>query len=94
MVWVHGGAYSAGSGNDETYTPDEKMAADTKVVYVTHNYRLHTFGFMALQILADASPTNTSGNYGIMDTIVVLKWVRDNIKQFGGDPSQVKQTGS
>ena len=90
MVWVHGGAYSSGSGNDDTYFPDEKMAADTSVVYVTHNYRLHTFGFMALQILADASPTNTSGNYGIMDTIVVLKWVRDNIKQFGGDPSQVK----
>ena len=89
MVWAHGGAYSAGYGNEETYTPDEKMAAETDVVYVTHNYRLHTFGFMALQILADASPTNTSGNYAFMDTLVVLEWVRDNIRNFGGDPSQV-----
>ena len=89
MVWVHGGAYYAGYGNEDTYTPDEKMAADTNVVYVTHNYRLHTFGFMALQILADASPTNTSGNYAFMDTLVVLEWVRDNIRNFGGDPSQV-----
>lgn len=93
MVWVHGGSYASGWGHDSSYAPEEKMAADTNVVYVTHNYRLHTFGFMALQILADASPTNTSGNYGIMDTLVVLEWVRDNIRNFGGDPSQVTLYG-
>lgn len=89
MVWVHGGAYSAGSGNDDNYFADEKMSGETNVVYVNHNYRLHTFGFMALQILADVSPTNTSGNYAFMDTLLVLEWVRDNIENFGGDPSQV-----
>jgi para-nitrobenzyl esterase len=89
MVWVHGGAYSSSSGNDPTYFADEEMAGQTNVVYVNHNYRLHTFGFMALQILADVSPTNTSGNYAFMDTLVVLQWVQDNIQNFGGDPSQV-----
>ncbi|XP_045188833.2 para-nitrobenzyl esterase-like [Mercenaria mercenaria] len=93
MVWVHGGAYSAGSGNDDNYFADEKMSGETNVVYVNHNYRLHTFGFMALQILADVSPTNTSGNYAFMDTLVVLEWVRDNIQNFGGDPSQVTLYG-
>lgn len=89
MVWVHGGSYTFGSGNDDTYFADEQMSAETDIVYVNHNYRLHTFGFMALQILADVSPTNTSGNYAFMDTLLVLEWVRDNILNFGGDPSQV-----
>ncbi|KAH3699304.1 hypothetical protein DPMN_074260 [Dreissena polymorpha] len=93
MVWVHGGSYSSGSGNDDNYYADETMAATTNVVYVNHNYRLHTFGFMALQMLADVSPTNTSGNYAFMDTLLVLEWVRDNIRNFGGDPSKVTLYG-
>ncbi|XP_060579125.1 fumonisin B1 esterase-like [Ruditapes philippinarum] len=93
MVWVHGGQLAYLSGNELTYYADETMAGETNVVYVNFNYRLHTFGFMALQILADVSPTNTSGNYGFMDTLLVLQWVQDNIQNFGGDPSQVTLYG-
>ena len=89
MVWVHGGSLQVLNGNWPLYSPTEQLASDTDVVYVGFNYRLQAFGFMALQLLADDSPTGTSGNYGFMDMILVLKWVQENIRNFGGDPNQV-----
>ena len=89
MVWVHGGSLQVLNGNWPLYSPTEQLASDTDVVYVSFNYRLQAFGFMALQLLADDSPTGTSGNYGFMDMILVLKWVQENIRNFGGDPNQV-----
>lgn len=61
MVWIHGGYLHMLSGGEQGYSPTEKLAADTGLVYVSFNYRLNAFGFLALQMLSGASPTNTSG---------------------------------
>lgn len=61
MVWIHGGYLHMLSGGEKGYSPTEKLAADTKVVYVSFNYRLNAFGFLALQMLREGSPRNTSG---------------------------------
>ncbi|XP_052807894.1 para-nitrobenzyl esterase-like isoform X1 [Mya arenaria] len=93
MVWIHGGSLQFSSGSWPLYSPTERLAAETDIVYVGFNYRLHAFGFMALQVLADQSPLNVSGNYGFMDMITVLEWVQTNIRNFGGDPNQVTVFG-
>ena len=89
MVWIHGGSLEVLNGNWPLYSPDERLASDTDTVYVSFNYRLQAFGFMALKLLADDSPTGASGNYGFMDMILALQWVQTNIANFGGDPHQV-----
>lgn len=91
MFWIHGGFLLSGNGNqqDVGYAPSSQLADDMNIVFVSVNYRLHAFGFMALKILEDISPTHTSGNYGLMDIIAGLEWVKENIRNFGGDPNQV-----
>uniref|UniRef100_A0A3B3UM94 Carboxylic ester hydrolase n=1 Tax=Poecilia latipinna TaxID=48699 RepID=A0A3B3UM94_9TELE len=89
MVWIHGGSLQMFSGGEPGYSPTEKLAADTQLVYVSFNYRLNAFGFLALQVLREGSPRNTSGNYGFLDQIAALKWVQRNIRGFGGDPGRV-----
>ena len=91
MVWIHGGYLLIGNGNQEDigYSPSAKLAKDLNVVFVSMNYRLNAFGFMALEILAESSPTGTSGNYGFMDQIEALRWVQANIEYFGGNKNQV-----
>ncbi|XP_074513586.1 para-nitrobenzyl esterase [Sebastes fasciatus] len=89
MVWIHGGYLHMLSGGEPGYSPTEQLAADTGVVYVSFNYRLNAFGFLALEMLREGSPKNTSGNYGFMDQIAALKWVQRNIHVFGGDPGKV-----
>ncbi|KAJ1182920.1 hypothetical protein NDU88_008097 [Pleurodeles waltl] len=89
MVWIHGGYLHIFSGSEEGYSPTEEFTAKTKVVHVSFNYRLNAFGFMALQMLREGSPTKTSGNYGFMDQIAALQWVQNNIHAFGGDPAKV-----
>ncbi|XP_023134994.2 para-nitrobenzyl esterase [Amphiprion ocellaris] len=89
MVWIHGGYLHMLSGGEPGYSPTEKLAADTEMVYVSFNYRLNAFGFMALEMLREGSPRNTSGNYGFLDQIAALKWVQRNIHVFGGDPGKV-----
>ncbi|XP_049928306.1 para-nitrobenzyl esterase isoform X2 [Epinephelus moara] len=93
MVWIHGGYLHMLSGGEQGYSPTEKLAADTGMVYISFNYRLNAFGFMALEILREGSPKNTSGNYGFMDQIAALKWVQRNIHVFGGDPGKVTIIG-
>lgn len=61
MVWIHGGYLHMLSGGERAYSPTEKLAADTGMVYVSLNYRLNAFGFLALEVLREGSPTNTSG---------------------------------
>ncbi|XP_043212851.1 juvenile hormone esterase-like [Amphibalanus amphitrite] len=81
MVFIHGGGFSTGSGDDDIYGPSYFM--DEDVVLVTFNYRLNTFGFFTTH---DAAAT---GNYGLLDQVLLLQWVQDNIAAFGGDPHAV-----
>ncbi|XP_043120657.1 para-nitrobenzyl esterase [Puntigrus tetrazona] len=89
MVWIHGGYLHMLSGQEKGYSPTEELAARTQMVYVSLNYRLNAFGFMALEMLREGSPTNSSGNYGFMDQIQALQWVQRNIHDFGGDAGRV-----
>ena len=88
-VWLHGGYLETGNGNEDGFSPTEKLAVETNTVYVSLNYRLQAFGFMSLQWLAYNSSTNSSGNYGFMDMIEALNWVQRNIESFGGDSNEV-----
>ena len=87
MVWIHGGAWTRGSGSLPVY--DGSALAKKGVVVVTTNYRLGLFGFMAHPELTAESPNHSSGNYAILDHVAALKWVQKNIAAFGGDPSRV-----
>ncbi|XP_060069553.1 para-nitrobenzyl esterase-like [Ylistrum balloti] len=89
MVWIHGGSLQELNANWPTYCPSEELARDTNIVYVGMNYRLNAFGFMSLSLLSEQSKTNTSGNYGFMDQILALRWVQDNVRNFGGNPDSV-----
>ena len=81
MVYIHGGAFITGGGSSTTFGPTFLLEND--VVVVTMNYRLGALGFMAT---ADKA---ISGNMGIKDQAMALKWVQNNIANFGGDPSKV-----
>lgn len=91
MVWLHGGANQGGSSSNEFFTSSK--LPEHGAVLVTLNYRLGVFGFLALPELASESPHHASGNYGLMDQILALNWVRANIAQFGGDPNNVTLFG-
>ncbi|KAJ6044301.1 uncharacterized protein N7446_002496 [Penicillium canescens] len=82
MLWIHGGAFTSGTGSDSTFD-GTNLASRGDVVVVTINYRLGTLGFLAL----DNGKTN--GNYGLADQTTALEWVRRNIHDFGGDPDRV-----
>jgi para-nitrobenzyl esterase len=87
MVWIHGGAFTRGSGSMPTYNGEN--FAKKGVVLVTVNYRLGIFGFFAHPELTQESEHHSSGNYGILDEIAALQWVQKNIAAFGGDPKRV-----
>src|SRR5476649_1011004 len=87
MVWIHGGAWTRGSGSTPTY--DGAALAKKGVVVVTTNYRLGPFGFLAHPELTAESAQHSSGNYAILDHIAALKWVQKNIAAFGGNPANV-----
>jgi para-nitrobenzyl esterase len=88
MVWLHGGSFTIGSGEEEA-----AALAPLGVVVVTINYRLGLLGFMAHPALTKESPHRSSGNYGLLDQIEALRWVRRNISAFGGDPRRVTAFG-
>jgi para-nitrobenzyl esterase len=87
MVWIHGGAFTRGSGSLPMYNGEN--LAKKGVVVVTVNYRLGAFGFFAHPELTGESDHHSSGDYGILDEIAALQWVQKNIAQFGGDPKRV-----
>ena len=87
MVWIHGGGFQAGSGAENRH--DGEAFARKNVVIVTINYRLGIFGFYSHPELTKESGRNASGNYGMLDQVAALEWVRDNIAAFGGDPKNV-----
>ena len=86
-LWIHGGGYREGWGSEPEFDGQEWASKD--VVLVTINYRLGIFGFMTHPALSAESPHHVSGNYGILDQIQSLIWVKQNIAQFGGDPDNV-----
>lgn len=87
MVWIHGGNLVFGSGGNPRY--DGAALARLGVVMVTINYRLGVFGYFAHPELSAETPMGVSGNYGTLDQIEALRWVRDNVAAFGGDPDNV-----
>jgi para-nitrobenzyl esterase len=91
MVWIHGGAFIQGTGGSAFY--DGSHFAERGVVLVTVNYRLGRLGFFAHPALTAEAPKGPLGNYGIMDNIAALKWVKANIASFGGDPANVTAVG-
>jgi para-nitrobenzyl esterase len=92
FVWIHGGALSTGAGSEEMYD-GARLAAGQGLVVVTLNYRLGVLGYLAHPQLSAESRRNISGNYGLMDQIAALQWIRDNIAAFGGDPDNVTLAG-
>ena len=87
LVWIHGGGFFAGFGGEERH--NGARLAQKGAVVVTLNYRLGAFGFLAHPALASESPHHAAGNYGLLDQIAALQWVKRNIARFGGDPSRV-----
>ncbi len=91
MVWLHGGSNRVGSGAESGY--NGSILAARGVIIVTVNYRLGALGFLAHPELTAESPHHSSGNYGLLDQIAALWWVRNNIAAMGGDPGNVTLFG-
>ena len=91
MVWIHGGGYTMGSGSTPAYNGE--ALARQGVVLVTINYRLGPYGWFAHPTLSKESGHDASGNYGLLDQIAALEWVRRNIAAFGGDAGRVTILG-
>ena len=86
-LWFYGGGFAAGSGDEPRY--DGESFAKLGMVVVNANYRLGVFGFLAHPELTKESPHHASGNYGLLDQVAALRWVRKNIGAFGGDPHKI-----
>jgi para-nitrobenzyl esterase len=91
MFWIHGGASVVGSGAEPRY--DGTNLAARGIVVVTVNHRLNALGFMAHPELTTEPPAGASGNYGMLDLVAALGWVKRNIRAFGGDPDEVTVAG-
>ncbi len=91
VVFIPGGGFVEGSGEVPVY--NGAHLASTRLVVVTINYRLGALGFLAYPGLTAESPHHSSGNYGILDQIAALKWVKENIRAFGGNPDNVTVWG-
>ncbi len=91
LVWVYGGGFNAGATSIPTYSGD--VLARKGVVLVSIAYRVGPFGFLAHPDLSAESPHHVSGNYGLLDMIASLQWIKTNIAAFGGDPQKVTVFG-
>jgi len=91
LVYFYGGGNIAGDSSEPRY--DGEALARRGLVTVTVNYRLHVFGFFAHPELTAESPHHASGNYGYLDQVAALRWVRENIAAFGGDPERITIAG-
>ena len=91
LVWIHGGSLVSGAGSEAAY--DGGRLAQQGLVVVSINYRLGALGYLALPQLSAESRRNISGNYGLLDQIEALRWIRRNISAFGGNPSSVTIAG-
>ncbi|MBE7088442.1 MAG: carboxylesterase family protein [Clostridiales bacterium] len=91
LVYIHGGGYNSGGAACPVY--DGENIAKQGVVFVSIQYRVGVFGFLATEALQSEQENSGAGNYGILDQIKALEWVQDNIKTFGGDPTNVTIMG-
>jgi para-nitrobenzyl esterase len=91
FFWIHGGALTSGSSREAMY--DGKRIAEQGVIVVSINYRLGVLGWLAHPQLSAESPQKVSGNYGLLDQMAALAWVKHNIAAFGGDPANVTIAG-
>lgn len=87
MVWIHGGSHQTGAGSQSIYQANQLV--EHGVVLVTINYRLGPFGYIAHPALSADDPRGVSGNYGLLDQVAALAWIKDNIATLGGDPNNV-----
>ncbi len=91
LFWIHGGAFMHGCGSEKEF--DGEGFAKKGVILVTINYRVNVFGFFAHPALEKENEEGVSGNYGILDQLFALSWVRENISAFGGDPDAITLAG-
>lgn len=91
LVYIYGGGFSSGSGDVPVY--DGAALASRGLVVITINYRVGVLGFLAHPELSAESGDRSSGNYGLLDQVAALQWVRDNVEAFGGDPTRVTIAG-
>ena len=91
LVYIYGGGFVSGGAGCAIY--DGKEMAEKDVVFVSINYRVGVFGFLAHPELTKESGYGASGNYALLDMIASLKWVKENIAAFGGDPNQITIAG-
>ena len=86
-LWFYGGGFAAGAGDEPRY--DGESFAKRGIIVVNPNYRLGVFGYLAHPELTKESKHKASGNYGLLDQVAALEWVRKNIAKFGGDPNKI-----
>jgi para-nitrobenzyl esterase len=91
FVWIYGGGFSSGSAACAVYDGEEM--AKKGVIFVSFNYRVGVLGFLAHPALTSESANKVSGNYGLLDQIAALTWIKKNIEAFGGDPQKVTIAG-
>ena len=87
MVWIHGGGFSTGSGQEQPAYDGQSLATKGDVVVVSLNHRLNVLGFLNLS--AYGEQYKNSANLGLLDIVAALKWVKNNIANFGGDPDNI-----
>lgn len=92
IVWIHGGSNKFGTKSDEMYE-SSVLAMNTDAVIVKVNYRLGIMGSLYLPELSPADPESASGNYTLLDLIQALRWTQQNIREFGGDPTNITLMG-
>ena len=88
MLWIHGGGNTTGAGSGYDFS---KLASEQEVIVITINYRVGPFCWVYHPSLIETSSSkeDKSGNYGLLDQILSIKWDKNNIEQFGGDPNNV-----
>jgi len=91
FVWIYGGGFSSGGTAVPIY--DGEALAKKGIIFVSVNYRVGVFGFLAHPDLTEEAPYHSSGNYGLLDQIAALQWIKKNISSFGGDPDNVTIDG-
>jgi len=91
FVWIYGGGFGSGGTSVPIY--DGEAMAKKGIIFVSVNYRVGIFGFFAHRDLTKESPNHASGNYGLLDQVAALKWIKKNIAAFGGDADNVTIDG-